>query len=669
MQKIFEKITHYLALAFVFLLPLIIVPFFTDPFDFGRQVFVLIFLTLIFGFWLAKSLFEKKIKIQKNLYFWPTFLLLTVSLLSTVAHAVNKLPSFLAINGAINLFLSLMIIILISSLNNKKSLFYTLIASGSVLSLCSIVLNLFKFTFPINIPFLGLNIGKNFSPTGSLLSHLIAILMIIPFGFALVYEEIKDKRLIWAGIISFANVLMLCGLGLVIYSLNNEAKPILLPQTTAWAIATETIKNSKLAILGVSPGNFIDAFTAYKPLSFNTSEFWNARFNVSSNWYYQILTEMGILGLLLYINLVWKILKNGLSALRKQKVVPLNLAVYVSVLFCILAQLFLPLNLCLIFLFFIILALTQDKEEKIEIDTAPLGSTVIVFLIFPIILFGGLLYFCGRTALANGYFLNSIKAANKNDGIKTYNLQIKAIDTDKTSSIYRIAYSQTNLALANSLAAKKDLTDQDRSTITQLVQQAIREAKSAVTLNPNSVDSWENLSNTYRQLINFAQGADQWTISAYQEAIKYEPLNPRLRVDLGGVFYGLQQYDQAITYFLQATNLKPDYANAHYNLASALKERGALADAKREYEITQSLVSIDSADYQKVTAELEEVKKRLPSPTPAATTPTTQPETLSTPQKPKTGIKPQVQVPEGEPPVTSGEEETLNPPQQLSPIP
>lgn len=666
MQKIFEKITHGLALVFVFLLPIIIVPFFTDPFDFGRQVFVLVFLTLIFGFWLAKSLLEKKVQIQKNLYFWPIFLLLAVSLLSTLTHAVNKLPSLLAVNGALNLFLSLLVIVLVSTLNNKKSLFYALTASGGVLALISIVLNLFKFTFPITIPLLGLNIGKNFSPTGSLLSHLVALLMIVPFGFALVFEELKEKRLVRAGILSFANVLMLCGLGLVIYSLNNEAKPILLPQATAWAIAVETIKSSKMAISGIGPGNFVDAFTAYKPLSFNASEFWNARFNVSSNWYYQILTEMGILGLLLYINLAWKILKNGLAALRKQKIVPLNLAVYISAVFCIVAQLFLPLNLSIIFLFFIVLALTQDKEEKVEFDTSPLGNTVVLFLIFPILLFGGLIFFTGRTALANAYFLNSIKAANKNDGIGTYNLQIKSIDTDKTSPAYRIAYSQTNLALANNLSTKKDLTDQDRSTITQLVQQSIREAKAAVTLNPNSVDAWENLSNIYRQLINFAEGADQWTVSAYQEAIKYDPLNPRLRLDLGGVFYNAKNYNQAVTYFLQATNLKPDYVNAYYNLANTLKEAGAYADAKIAYETTLSLVKIDSADYQKVAAELEEVKKKLPPP--AAATPATQPATLSTPQKPSAGIKPPVEVPEGEPPVTqpTGNEE-VNPPEQPQP--
>lgn len=664
MQKILNKVQQYLTYLFVFLLPIIILPFFTDPFDFGRQIFVLVFCTILFILWFVNSVISKKFVIYKNKYFFPVILLLIVSLLSTVLNAPNKIPSFMAINGAINIFLCLTIIFLVSSLNNVMAFFFLLLASGAVLSVSSIILNVGKFSFPLKIPLLNINLDKGFSLTGSQLAQLLSLLIIAPLGFAVVYEQVRQNKIVRAGLAAFLNVLVLGGVGLSIYMLNNFAKPVLLPQATAWAVAVETIKNSKLAILGISPGSFINAFTAFKPFSYNNTPFWNIRFNTSSNWYYQLLTEIGILGLLFYINLVWKILKNAFSAIRKQKISAINLAVYVSLIIFVVAQLFMPMSLGLIFLFAVLLALTQSGEpvsaqatadgEKWDININAMGNAAIVFIIFPIILFGGLLFYCGRVTLANVYFLNSIKAANANDGVKTYNLQFKAFNTDKTNPTYRIAYSQTNLALANSLATKKDLTDQDRSTITQLVQQSIREAKSAVTLDPNYIIAWENLSNTYRQLINFAQGADEWTISAYQEAMKYDPLNPALRLDLGGVYYSLQKLNEAATYFLQATNLKSDYANAHYNLANVFKTAGAYADAKREYEITLSLVAIDSADYTKVGAELVEVKKKLPPEKPATAV---EPETLSTPQKPSTGIKPPVEVPEGEPPVTTGTEE------------
>ena len=104
--------------------------------------------------------------------------------------------------------------------------------------------------------------------------------------------------------------------------------------------------------------------------------------------------------------------------------------------------------------------------------------------------------------------------------------------------------------------------------ITKLIQQAIREAKVATVLNPTSAAYWENLAQLYRNLINFAEGSDQWAIAAYQQAITNDPINPRLRVNLGGLFYALGNYEAAIRRFENAVNLKPDYTNGYYNLAA-----------------------------------------------------------------------------------------------------
>jgi len=447
-----------------------------------------------------------------------------------------------------------------------------------------------------------------------------------------------------------ANTLILSGLGIGLYLLSNDAKPILLPQQTAWVIAAESIKNVRFALLGIGPGQFVNAFTAFKPLSFNATEIWNLRFGVSSNWYFQLLTEVGFLGLILYLFLAARIFRNGLSALREPKISPLNLALYVSLVIMLLVQFFIPINFSLLLVLTILLALVETHEKSTSFDFTSLGNMAGLLAVIPLVVFGVLFYFGGKIALANSYFLDSIKAANQNDGIKTYNLQIKAIQTDPSIANYRVAYSQTNFALANSLATKKDLTDNDKSTISQLIQQSLREAKAAVALDPGNSYSWENLSSLYYSLINFAQGADQWAISAYQQTINTDPLNPRLRVELGGLYYSQKNYNQAANLFLQATNLKSDLANAHYNLANALRELGALEDAKKEYETTQTLVQADSNDYQKVTSELEEVKKRLPAPTPTPTG--VQTETLSTPQAPAEGIEPPLELPNEGPPIT-----------------
>lgn len=661
-DKILNNLFLIISLVFIFLAPIVFLPFFTDPYDFGRQIFVLVFGFIVFVSFAVRSFFEKKLVLRKNSYFLPIILLLVAFTASSLISTPNKLLSLSSPFGPASILLMLIILAISSNLPRPKLALYTLLASGSILSLFEMVLFFGKFNYPLNIPFLNLAITKAWSPTGSPVSQAILFLMLIPVGFSLIYEEVQKRNLKIATLAFLANSIVLAGLGITIYLLGTEAKPILLPQETAWAIAAESIKQVKFAILGVGPGQFIDAFTAFKPISFNNTDLWNLRFGISSNWYFQLLTEVGFLGLLLYLNLAIMVLKNTLLSIRETKVSPLNLGIYIALTLLLVAQLFVPINLALLVAFAILLGLIETKEEKTVIDFVPMGNSVVVFFAIPVIVWGVLLFFGGKIALANNYFLESIKAVNQNDGIKAYNMQIRAIQTDPSVSTYHIAYSQTNFALANSLAAKKDLTDDDRNTITQLVQQSLREAKAAVALDSSSAVAWENLSNLYSNLINFAQGADSWAVASYQEAIKSDPLNPKLRIDLGGIYYSQKNYNQAASFFLQATNLKPDFANAHYNLANALRELGALAEAKKEYEVTQTLVKVDSNDYEKVTAELEEVKKRMPTPTPA---PVTQkpgkPETLSTPQVPSTGIKPPLNLPNEGPPVSSTPEAEASP--------
>lgn len=654
-NKIFSNITQVIFLVTLFGLPLFFAPFFTDAYDFGKQIFLLVFTFLLFILWLGKSIVEKKLVYKTSPYFGILGLVIISFLLSTLINSPNKILSFSTPLGIVSLLLGLFFFVLIRNLSQAKQSYFTLIGSGVVLSLITLIIFLVSSQSgaAINLPFSDLRVANGFSPAGSLISQAIFLLILIPLSFSLIYEEIKKGKLVPAAVLFSANVVLMAGLGVSVYLLTSSVKMILLPQGTAWAIAMESLKNGRFAIFGLGPGQFLNAFTQFKPLSFNNnSNLWNLRFASSSNWYYQLLTEVGLLGLFLYLLLTWRILKNSLLTFRQPKLNYSKLAIYFSLLLFLVIQFFLPLNFFLIVLLFVLLALSEEepKEEKV-FDLTPLANASFVILIAPIFFYGLLSYFATRLSLASYYYLNSLKAANRNDGVSTYNMQIKALNLDQRSVLYHIGYSQTNFALANSLATKEDLTDQDRSTISQLIQQAIREAKAAVALDPLNAGAWENLAGLYRNLINFAQGADQWAVAAYQQAINLDPLNPRIRIDLGGLFYSVRNFDQALNLFSQAANLKQDYANAHYNLANALREKGDLQNAKREYEVTQSLVPIDTNDYQKVTAELEEVKRRLaPSPTPTAKP--GKPETLSTPQPPAEGIKPPLELPNEGPPIS-----------------
>ena len=164
-------------------------------------------------------------------------------------------------------------------------------------------------------------------------------------------------------------------------------------------------------------------------------------------------------------------------------------------------------------------------------------------------------------------------------------------------------------SLANNLSAQtgKDTIEADKSTITQLIQ-AIGEGK-AVATNPQRSGNWEILAQIYKNIMSFATGADQFTIQTYTQAIAFDPINPNLRIALGGVYYALGRYDDAIDAFKLAVIAKPDLANAHYNLAIAYREKKNFDNAIAEMNAVLSLVEKDSPDYALAKTELDNLER------------------------------------------------------------
>jgi cytochrome c-type biogenesis protein CcmH/NrfG len=135
------------------------------------------------------------------------------------------------------------------------------------------------------------------------------------------------------------------------------------------------------------------------------------------------------------------------------------------------------------------------------------------------------------------------------------------------------------------------LAEQNRATITTLIQQSIAEAKSTVALNPLRAGNWEILGQTYRSIAPLAQGADAFAAQSYRQAIALDPLNPNLRIALGGLYYAAENYETAIDIFELAVSAKADHANARFNLAFALNEAGELDRAIAEMTAVLSLIT------------------------------------------------------------------------------
>lgn len=408
----------------------------------------------------------------------------------------------------------------------------------------------------------------------------------------------------WMAVVT---IIILVGTGVTTYR-TIQLNPALLDWFSSWATTVEAFKRKPL--FGVGPRNFNVAFNRFRPREFNTTDNWNMRFSVPHSWFLQVWTELGIVGLAVTVLLLIR----SISVAKKRSALR-----YFLVANWILLVLF-PGNLITVFLLFLGLALARGKgtEKKFNLvvgEGGQNGAPIIAGgLLIALGLFFG--YYLYNLFLPEMTFYRAVRAASQNKGAETYDLQRRAINQNRFVQTYRISFAQTNLALASNIIRnaqnqQQQLTEEQRQQVQQLISQAVNEAKAAVTLEPQNVTGWENLAQIYRQLINLAQNAEQWSISAYQQAVALDSLNPRLRVDYGGLLFSLGQYEEAARQFEVAVNLKPDYANAWYNWAHALKQQDRLQPAVERLQQAVNLVDRNSADYEKVSQELEEWKQEL----------------------------------------------------------
>ncbi len=107
------------------------------------------------------------------------------------------------------------------------------------------------------------------------------------------------------------------------------------------------------------------------------------------------------------------------------------------------------------------------------------------------------------------------------------------------------------------------------------------------------------------------ENADKFAVQTTQQALALDPNNPQQYIDLGGIYYQLGLYDDAIRQFQIAINLKNDYANAYYNLGHALEAKGNNKEALTIYQAVKTLVANNKDSSDKITAEIQALQDKL----------------------------------------------------------
>jgi len=622
----------------------------TDIFTLPKQAFLggtALAVLLLFG---LKSLLNNKVVIRRNPFDLPVFLFTLAALLSSI-FAVNKTDSFITFVPF--LFTIFAYFVIVNTAKTKTGVLFLL--SALILgALTNSVFSILSFLKVYALPIAATHV-QTFTTFGALIDQALYLAFILPLAAYLAYPFLaaykskhkESNELETASKSDFAKlagfglstIIILVGLLVTIYELVYLQKPLLLPletgfQTAFAAISQDTGRVIQGFLFGSGLGNYSIVFSKFKQAAFNTDPtLWTYTFFRSSTYILELLATTGIIGLLSFLFLIYKIVKER--------------PVFVPLILIIAAGFVLPFSFVTQALFFLLLALfvavqgleeqhqhrffdvelqlvalrrgifsllPTEEETKIKQDGLSRLLPGFIFLVVAAFVLG-LGFLSTRYILSNIKFQNSLVAASQNNGQLTYSSQQEAIALFGFSEAYYRIFAQTNLSLANSLASATPQGSTPSATTTQtvytLIQQAINSGRTATTIAPQNATDWQNLSSIYRSLIGFGQNADSFAVLSAQQAVTLDPNNPQEYINLGGIYYQLSDWDKAEQQFQQAVTLKPDYPNAYYNLGHALIQKGDLKGALVQLETVKTLVAKDPTNTAKINTEIKDLQAKI----------------------------------------------------------
>lgn len=598
-----DFVINKIILIFLILFPVFYLPVTSESHEYNKMALLIVSVSLLLFLSILQIAQKRHITRIKSSFGTPLVLLAGVASISVLFQSPNLVL-------ALTTPLSVSTII-------ACSCFYFLIVHSDLGDTIGRIMQILVFesviiAIYIIFVFTGLLPNSSLTPIGTFASTLSFLSAILIFLISSILTRLMDKKLNWRYKISslFPNVIafiFIFGTSIfLLVQLVSDKKPIILPFSFGWLIFLETLKNLRTLLLGVGPANFITAFTLTKPFAFNATPQWNVIFTQSSSFLLNLITETGSISGILYLFIILKSLK-----LLKQSTAD-NKPATITLLFVLILQIFLPSSMALFILTIILLYLSAEKNKISQLHFEKLGAFSYLPAVPAVLVCGLILYFSAKFYLAEVYFKKSLDHFLNSEGSAVYQNQDAAITLNPYLDRYHVAFSQTNLILADNIASKKNLTGSDKQNIPNLVKQAIDHARMAVILNRTNELNWDNLARIYSGLIGYAQGAEVWSAYSFQQKLALDSLNPNTYIALSSLNLSLNKFSEAENMARRAVTVKPDLANAYYYLNLALQGQKKYKEAFEELKKTYALLKPDSADGQKISGELEQLSKLVP---------------------------------------------------------
>ncbi len=627
-QKIGEFLPRFsgiMLLVATIILPLIVLPIGENFLLESKNLIFFIVGVIIFAIWTLTAFLKKTVQVTLSTFLFPSILLLISTLLSSFLNGlypINHLVGF----GGIYIACSLIILLAPSLIPEKYGKFFPFIVALPALLLSlmsmaelmgvgpSVVFNsLFKLDLPSS---------PIFSVSGS---PLLAMEVIFIALSGCVTMVLTGKRLVKPFFI-LCSVVLLAGLiidgrALVQQKIFTDVLPSF---NASWSVGTDTLKSVKATVVGVGPESYQQSYLRYKPAWINTKPIWSLQFNQASDTPLTLIVTQGILGVAAWVLLSLAIVDRARKSTAQTR--PFAAMGIASVIL----QLLLPPNIVLVaiqsllLVFWVVAEKNTLKDVQVhaftvqliksgaDVQKVPKHSNFLVYFItgMSALSIAVCTVLLSKFVFAQYQMFQGILGTLHNNAVQVYTAQQKAVSINPYSATYVRSFTNTNLAIAQAMAQKQDLSEQEKEQVITLIKQAIDQSKNAITIEPENSLNWLANARIYSNLIGGAEGADTMAISGYEQALAFSPNDPITNLELGSLYYRTAKYPLAVQQLEKTVQLKPDWPNAYYNLANAYRQNKQLQQAYDAYQ--QTLVLLPTGDdYSKVKIEQDEVQKAL----------------------------------------------------------
>jgi len=386
-------------------------------------------------------------------------------------------------------------------------------------------------------------------------------------------------------------------------------REVVLPAQPAQEILWQSLKTRPL--LGYGPGTFSYAFSAGRPASFNSNQFWQLRFDKAPAYLLELLATVGLLGLLSYLSVVGIFLfvsfifvRNIFRNAAAESYLAFGFSFAALTLFA--GQALYVNSTTLLFAFWLFIALamlhwrlsfakifaTKEIDLRAQREIMPvLGAFVAV----AVLAFAGLLYTQTRYYIADVSYNNFRLSGNAADLTRAIALNPGRLNYRLALARSYLNSSRAAIAALSTPAGAGTLGSEEKNQLQANIQRAIQAGEAATAVAPNSVMAWELLASLYRDVRAIAVGSVVPAIRYFEKAASLEPTNPVLLTELGKMYLANNQTNDAVTVLAKAIALKSDYAPAIVGLAKTYDSLG---------QPDRALVTLEEAAQRAPDAEL-----------------------------------------------------------------